>query len=116
MAVLSGAVNLPGYELTPTRYKSVKWMPRGWAWIDPVKEVTAAKEAILGGLSTISKELSRQGEDVEENFAQRAREIDLAKEHNLILDTDFANDMKKAPKAGPQAEGEDSPAGNSAAN
>ncbi|MGZ6477667.1 MAG: phage portal protein [Bdellovibrionales bacterium] len=110
MAVLSGVLNLPSYEIQTTRYRKVKWMPRGWAWIDPVKEVTAAKEAILGGLSTISTELSRQGEDVDEVFAQRAREIDLAKTHNLILDTDFANDLKKAPKGSPQAA--DAPPGN----
>lgn len=110
MAVLAGELPLQNFETSPSRYKRVKWMPRGWAWIDPVKEVTASKEAILGGLSTISGELSRQGEDVEEVFAQRAREIELAKEHKLILDTDFANDKQKAPKQGPQAEDGNQPA------
>lgn len=104
MAVLSGQLSLPNYEVSPARYKNVKWMPRGWAWIDPVKEVTASKEAILGGLSSLTNELAQQGEDIEEVFAQRAREIELAKTHNLILDTDFANDLKKAPTAGPQAD------------
>ncbi len=105
MAVLSGELNLPNYETAPLRYKKIKWMPRGWAWIDPVKEITASKEAILGGLSSLTNELSQQGEDVEEVFAQRAREIALAKTHKLTLDTDFANDKQQAPKAGPQAEG-----------
>lgn len=107
MAVLAGVLDLPNYETQSARYRKVKWAPRGWAWIDPVKEVTASKEAILGGLSTISAELSRQGEDVEEVFAQRGRELELAKAHKLILDTDFANDKPKAPLAGPQADPEE---------
>lgn len=103
LAVLSGVLPLPNYETQPARYQLVKWMPRGWAWIDPVKEVTAAKEAILGGLGSITSELAKQGEDIEEVFAQRGRELELAKAHKLVLDTDFANDLKKAPKDGPQA-------------
>ncbi len=103
MAVLSGAVDLPGYELAPENFNDVKWMAPGWSWIDPVKEVTAAKEAILGGLSTMTNELAQNGEDIEDVMDQRQREIELAKEKGLIFDTDFANDMKKAPKSGPQA-------------
>jgi lambda family phage portal protein len=113
MAVLAGELDLPGYETQPERYQNVKWMPRGWAWIDPVKEVTAAKEAILGGLSTQSQVLAQQGEDIEELLTQRAREVELAKKNNLVFDTDFANDKPVAPKGGPLAneDGGDAQAG-----
>ncbi len=92
MAVLSGVLNLPGYELNPERYAMVKWMPRGWAWIDPAKEVAAYKEAIRGGLTTQSKVLAQEGEDIEELITQRKREIDLAADNGLVFDTDASLD------------------------
>ena len=45
MAVLSGALDLPMYDMDPDRYREVRWMPRGWAWVDPQKEVDAYKAA-----------------------------------------------------------------------
>jgi lambda family phage portal protein len=31
MAVLSGALNLPGFETTPERYQDVRWIAHGWS-------------------------------------------------------------------------------------
>lgn len=107
MAVLSGVLKLPGYELDPERYQMVKFMPRGWAWIDPQREVSAAKDAILGGLSTLTSEAAQRGEDIEELFIQRARELELAKTHGLTLDTDAANTKQPIGPGRPQVPVED---------
>lgn len=88
MAVLSGAINLEGYELHPEKYNQVKWMPRGWAWVDPQKEVNAYKEALRGGLTTYSKLYAELGEDLEEMFNQRKLENDMIKKLDLTFDTD----------------------------
>lgn len=88
MASLSGAISLKGYELNPERFQSVKWMPRGWAWVDPAKEVAAYKEAVRGGLKTLSEISAEEGKDFEEQVDQRKREVDLINKKGLVFDTD----------------------------
>jgi lambda family phage portal protein len=88
LAVLSGVLNFPDYETNPDRYQGVRWKPRGWAWVDPQKEVAAYREAIRGGLTSISKVVAGQGEDVEELFTEIARERELAKSLDILFDTD----------------------------
>lgn len=90
MAVLSGALVLRDYELMPERYTGVRWMPRGWAWIDPQKEVAAYKEAIRGGMTTLSKVVAQDGDDIEDLMVQREREVKRAAELGLVFDTDAA--------------------------
>lgn len=108
MAVLSGTLDLPAYESLPELYHSVRWMPRGWDWVDPAKEVAAAKAAIRAGFTTVADVASGKGGDYEDIFRQLRRERDLAKEYDLVLDSDPAqvND-KGAEQAAPAAPGAD---------
>lgn len=87
-AVLAGDVPLPTYESNPEPYRDVHWMPRGWAYIDPLKEAMADKLRIRSGLTTLSAVIAGEGGDYEDVLRQRKREVDLAKELNLILETD----------------------------
>jgi lambda family phage portal protein len=87
MAVLSGEINLPGYEVSPERYQAVKWMPRGWAWVDPAKEVSAYKEAVKAGFTTLTEVISQEGRDFEEVMQQRAREQATIESLDLVFDT-----------------------------
>lgn len=117
MAWLSGQLKLPKYDTNPELYEEAsKWFPRGWQWIDPAKEVASYKEAIKGGLMTLSDVLQQSGSDLEEFLVQRQREIQLSKEYGVVLDTDFAQskpapppensptDPKKEPKKDPKKE------------
>jgi lambda family phage portal protein len=88
MTVLSGTLSLKNYELNPAPYRNVKWMPRGWSWVDPLKEVQAYKEAVRAGFMTQSDVISLSGGDFEDLIVQRQREVDLAAEKNLVFDTD----------------------------
>jgi len=102
LAVLSGEVKLKNYEQNPDFYKACRWLPPGWSWIDPLKDVQANKEAVRSGFKTISEVISENGGDVEEVFAQRHRELELADEYGLVFDTDPAKiDNKGATQAGP---------------
>jgi lambda family phage portal protein len=95
LAVLSGALDLPAYETAPETYEAVRWSPRGWDWIDPLKEVTAAKLAVRSGFTTVDEVVAAKGGDVEETFKGLRRERDLSAEYDLVLDTDPAQtDMK----------------------
>ena len=87
LAVLSNALNLPVYEADPERYRQVRWMYRGWAWVDPQKEVAAYKEAEMAGYTTKAEIIAENGGDIEEIFQQRRRELDLADELGLSFDT-----------------------------
>jgi lambda family phage portal protein len=88
MAVMAGEINLKGYEIMPERYQSVKWQPRGWGYIDPVKEVTAYKEAVKAGFTTLTEVIGQDGGDFDDVMTQREREVQTAKAKGLIFDTD----------------------------
>ncbi|MGZ6310851.1 MAG: phage portal protein [Bdellovibrionota bacterium] len=90
MAVLSGEISLKNYELNPRPYRGVKWMPRGWSWVDPLKEVQAYKEAVRSGFMTLGDVVGQAGGDIEELMTQRQREVELADEKGLVFDTDAA--------------------------
>jgi lambda family phage portal protein len=87
LAVLSGALNLPVYEADPERFRQVRWMYRGWAYVDPQKEIAAYKEAEMAGYTTKAEIIAQNGGDIEEIFRQRRRELDLADELGLSFDT-----------------------------
>lgn len=108
-AVLSGALPLPSFETSPEIYEAVRWMPRGWDWIDPLKEVTAARMAVRSGFQSIQGVISAKGDDFEDVFAQRAREIDMAADLGLVQDTDPAivNDKGSAQILGGQVAPDD---------
>jgi lambda family phage portal protein len=88
MAVLSGTLNLPFYETDPERYRAIRWMPRGWAWVDPAKEVQAYKDAVRCGFKTLGEVVAEQGGDLEELLVARAAEVQMAEELDLYFDTD----------------------------
>jgi lambda family phage portal protein len=90
MAVLSGTLRLKKYDTTPEVYQAVKWMPRGWAYIDPLKEVSAYKEAVRNGFMTQTDVVAQSGGDIEEMLDQRSRELKMAKDLDLVFDTDPA--------------------------
>ena len=95
MAVLSGTLNLPTFDAEPERYRRVKWIPRSFDWVDPLKECQANKEAVKAGFKTQAQVLMEQGYDLEEVLNARKSEVEQAKELGLTFDTDAEIDVKK---------------------
>jgi len=85
-AVLSGNLTLPNYETEPDRYKC-RWLFRGWAFVDPQKEIQAAKEAVRCGFKTQSQIITEQGGDLEELMSTRKREVEQAAQLDLVFDS-----------------------------
>ncbi len=108
MALLTGSLKLPSRD--PSRYLAVRHRPRGWQWIDPEKEAKAAVISIQNGLGTRTGFLAEKGEDIEDVFAELAREQELADQYGLNISNDLPTDTK-----GP-TDGEEEAAGNSKAN
>jgi lambda family phage portal protein len=87
MAVLAGDVRIPDYELNRDAYHAVRWLPRGWSWIDPEKEIRAYKDGVRSGFMTQADVVAQTGGDFEDLVAQRRREVEMADEAGLVFDT-----------------------------
>jgi lambda family phage portal protein len=104
-AVMSEAFktfSVDSWAFNRRKFESVRFRPRGWGWVDPTKEVEAFKEAVRCGFMTLQDVVSQSGADIEEIFEQRAKEVKLAEESDLVLDTDPANEIKAAEAAKPE--------------
>jgi lambda family phage portal protein len=88
LAVLSGELNLPGYDLDSARYNQARWIGRGWQWVDPYKEVQAYKEAVRCGFMTQADVIAQTGGDLEELLANRSSELQQSQGLGLVFDTD----------------------------
>jgi lambda family phage portal protein len=90
-AVLGGVlpgVSVERYAAAPASYEAVLFKPRGWSWVDPTKEVTAYKEAIKAGLTTLTDVIAAtaDGRDIEDVIATRKRELELLDEAEIESD------------------------------
>ena len=81
------AISLEQYMGAPEKFGAARFKCRGWGWVDPVKEVNSAKEAIKGGLTTLTDVLAEAGKDIEDVIATRRRELDLLDEAEIDVDT-----------------------------
>jgi lambda family phage portal protein len=74
--VFEGAIKIDPvkYEENRDHFLQHAWIPPGWPWVDPEKEVTADLAAIAGGLQTETESLAARGRDFDETLAQRERE------------------------------------------
>lgn len=88
MAWAGGAVQLTDYATNSDMYKAIRFVPRGWSWVDPLKEIKAYTEAVRSGFMTLSDVHATTGADFDEVMAQRKREIDLVEGMGLVFDTD----------------------------
>jgi capsid protein len=80
----------------------VKWLFRGWGWVDPMKEVQSAKEAIRAGLKTQSQVIAEMGGDLEELLMARKNEIDMAAELGLEFDTEVKANTQESSNIEPR--------------
>lgn len=66
----------------------VTFKPRGWSWVDPLREVEAAALAVRSGFTTVSDVIAQNGggADIEDVLAARRRELDMAGQLGVALD------------------------------
>lgn len=107
-------VPLEEYAVDPAKFEAVLWKPRGWSWVDPTREVQAYKEAIRGGLTTLTDVIAQtaDGRAFEDIVKTRRRELDALAKAGLDVDTtpevgssDAAGPPSKAPAAGADESG-----------
>lgn len=66
-------------------YMAVKFMPRGWSWVDPLKDINASVAGIENGLASRGRVLAEQGLDFSEIAEELAEEQELIEDLGLIL-------------------------------
>jgi lambda family phage portal protein len=82
-ATLSGQLILDSRPLAA--FYAVTFVPRGWDWVDPLKDVNASIAEIDNGLNSRARVCAEQGEDFEEIAEELAEEQEIIDELGLIL-------------------------------
>lgn len=95
MALLSGALRLD--SRLASNYYAVEWRPRGWKWVDPVNDLTAAALAIALGLDSRQRLAAEQGRDFEEIVLEIKQEMEFAE--SMGVDVSGAPPTKALPPA-----------------
>ena len=81
MAMTTQKIPLPLAKFE--KFNKPIWRPRGWTWIDPLKEVNSQKAAMDAKIRSAQDVASEQGQDIEEVYAQLAREKRLRDKYGL---------------------------------
>lgn len=87
-AVFAGVIKARLYARDQDLYLDVNWITQGWQWVDPQKEMNAAKDSVRNGFTSTTKVVASQGYDIEDIFNEIARENEMADKLGLVLDTD----------------------------
>jgi lambda family phage portal protein len=98
VSVLSGSLPSGYVEQLEDIQQSATWRPRGFKYVDPIKDGQAAMALIDFGLHTRSRELEEQGLDIEEVFSELQREKELAEKYGLV----FVSDPSRQPPVSTQ--------------
>ena len=96
MAVLAGAIDLPGYATERRQYLACDWLPTKWDWIDPAKDAAAEILQIEAGLKSRTQAIAERGYDAE----QVDREIAAERKREAELGLDFRRPGSPAQAAG----------------
>jgi capsid protein len=93
MALTMGAIGkLPLSKFD--KFNAPKWTGRRWAWVDPLKDVEAARAAVGAGFKSSTQVVTEMGGDLEDIYEEIKEESDLAAE--LGLEFDFKGGGKDA--------------------
>ena len=75
-ALLKGTIKLPNNSALPTakieKFKTHIWQGRRWQWVDPMKDIMAARLAIKTGVASPQMVAAQQGVDIEDVIEQIA--------------------------------------------
>lgn len=82
-AYLSGQLYLDQRDWQ--KFMKVRFLPRGWQWVDPLKDANASIAAINNGLTSRGRVIAEQGGDFEEILEELKEEQDLIDEMDVDL-------------------------------
>lgn len=83
MALTTQKIPLPLAKFE--KFNKPVWRPRGWQWIDPLKEVNSQRAAMDAGIRSGQDVANEQGQDIEDVYAQLAREKRLREKYGITV-------------------------------
>jgi len=101
MALLTRAVVLDSRNAR--KFLAARWIPRGWAWVDPLKDTQAGILAIGAGLASRTQLLAEQGLDFEDTLKEIAEEEQDAEEADVDISIDKGPAAQKETVAGEES-------------
>ena len=87
-AALAGAIDLPGFARQPRPFLRHDWIPDGWAWVDPLKEVLAFEEEVKAGFITKADVIASRGGSDDDVRRRRALELQKDRAAGVATTTD----------------------------
>lgn len=87
-AVTSGAISLPDYWANRATYLAIDWIAPKWAWVDPLKEVTADLLEVRAGFKPRSEAAGERGWALEQLDDEIAKGHASADDRGLVFDSD----------------------------
>ncbi len=90
LAVMSGAVDLPNFAMSPRIYSRVKWITPKWDWVDPLKDAQAEKLMVDAGFKARSDVIEERGEDPEDVDNRIAADHEREKKLGLAFAVGFS--------------------------
>jgi capsid protein len=82
-ALGSPALNLPASRFN--KFNAATWQPRGWAWVDPVREANANMAELGMGVTSRTIIAAAAGRDLEDVFKDLKAEQELAAAMGVTL-------------------------------
>ena len=99
-AVLSGALDIPGFAEKRDDVVETLWVPQGWPYSHPVQDVDADIKAIRAGLQSRSSTVLGRGEDPDQLEATIAADNQRADQLGFV----FSSDARKTTPEGKATE------------
>ena len=81
MALLADAVKLDTRDFR--KFLDVRWVPRGWAGVDPIKDIEAAVSGMDRGLVAPQDVVAEQGQELEDVYRKISEADKLAKQYGI---------------------------------
>ncbi len=103
-----GFINIPVTKFDKF-YNATIFRPRGFSWIDPLKEMNAAVTGMQNGLLTPSEIAAQDGRDIDDVYSTWHRDKELADSYGLQLSFEpFGGNeaLKGAPAVDGDADGQ----------
>lgn len=113
-AMLAGTITMPNGSALPIakqeKFRAHEWQGRRWSWVDPIKDIEAARLEIKTGIASPQMVASRNGVDVEDVIDSIAAFEAMVKASGVTL-VDFTNGgSQTANQPAADAAGQDKPA------
>lgn len=70
-------------DFDATRWCTVNWQPRGFDWIDPLKDVQGELIEVAAGVNTLTRMAAERGRDFYDLVQERETELQWLAEHNV---------------------------------